>query len=444
MLDLRKAPSRKRLQALVTVIIAFFLISGSVAAAVTRNLTVTHAKQYTTKACVAAASWMELKQVGQTPPSQSSLYTEGLNYKSCNAGVDNGLDPRAWAYLLYLHTPAGRYYDHFTFTSAYAGTDAMIWQLFYYGEVAGALVNTGHHAFVLKGATVSCDPRVIGCNETISTVYVDDPWYDRSVNTPGSATCVGDDGQNYTCGKIGLSPGTAISYSMWTAYYYTPWSHQDCPTWDNKWVAVLRKASGGAPAAARSDLTVTTGKDPALAPSDLPVVGVERPAPIAPPVTVTAASASAIDLDAAFQEAKVRHGLVERDELAGALQGAHVRSVSHVRSLDDRFPDYLLATVAGKTGARGVALFLIKDDTLEFGAFVPSDAPMPKYPSVSPTEAARLVSATGVTPLSSPELVWTWSQESGSPFMPFYRVQTSEGTRFVTFGGEVIERVTAS
>jgi hypothetical protein len=176
---------------LLTALITVLVSSGLAYASVTKNLSVTHAKETDKKWCVAASAWMELKQQGVTPPSQSSLYQEGLGRKRCNVGVDSGLDPLAWAWLLYLHTPAGYYYDDYTYTSAYSGSINLAYQLWAYTEVAGALVNEGHHAMVFKGATTSCNLNLDSCwlnSPTISTVFVDDrsPKLERpiSINRP--------------------------------------------------------------------------------------------------------------------------------------------------------------------------------------------------------------------------------------------------------------------
>ena len=112
------------------------------------------------------------------PPTD--LYHEGLTFKKCHANEEGtGLDPRAWAWLLFNHTPVGFYYDHYKYTSAYAATRVMGEQLRYQAEVAGALVNAGHHAFVFVGVDTSCDIGTANCLKTtytISNVYVNDPW----------------------------------------------------------------------------------------------------------------------------------------------------------------------------------------------------------------------------------------------------------------------------
>lgn len=256
-------------------------------------ITVTHVHQSTNTYCVPASTLMQLKQIPNSiQPSQLSLYNTGRTYLGCT-GEAAGLDPRAWAWLLYLNTPAGYYYDHFKYTDAYSGTLAMLWQVNNgYPDPPGALVNRGHHAMLLDGASTSCRPNYDTCTRpTIYGVYVEDPWWaSGSGSTPGNGSpCPG-----YTpCGRINLAPRTYIAYSTWTSYYYTYWAYQDCSIWNNYWVAVLRKGSGQPSTPVRLDPSAP--KDPTQAPSDTGTMGTEVVAP-ATQTPVYSASASAQDL----------------------------------------------------------------------------------------------------------------------------------------------------
>jgi len=427
--------------ALATGLITVMTSTGVTSAAVTRNLSVTHAKETDKKWCVPASVWMELKQQGVSPPSQASLYQEGLQKKRCNVGVDSGLDPLAWAWLLYSHTPAGYLYDDFTYSSAYSGTINMANQLYERGEVAGALVNAGHHAMVFKGATTSCNLSLDSCwqsSPTVSSVYVDDPWFDWNTNTAGKDAdgCAGTGG-NYVCGKIGLAPNTMISYATWTSFYYTPWTRQNCAYWNNKWVAVLRKSTGLPSGPVQMGAT----KDPAFGPTVDPDPGVEYPTPSMSPVVSAAASAAISDLDRTFIDAKTTHGLKDRAELTDALDGGHITKTLRVRSLVTNFPDYLLANVVGRHGLRGVAMFTLADPAHpEFAGMTVSDTALGQYPLVSVADARKAVTGQGLTLAGEPELVWGWSTTTNSPYYPLWKVSTTDGkSRYVTSMGQVIE-----
>ena len=422
----------------------------------TRNLPVRHVEQQTNRWCVPAAVQMELRQQGFTPPSQRALYDEGLYLKRCNVGIDRGLDPLAWARLLYRHSGAGRsgrYYDDFLYSGPYSGTRAMIRQLYVYNEVAGALVNRGHHAFVFKGATTSCNPASSACaasSYVIQTVYVEDPWYDRSVASPGKDGdgCSGTGG-TYTCGRIGLRPNSAISYPVWAAYYYTSWGNQpyDCRYWNGRWVAVLRRSASGAPTstatAAGPTNPATRAEDGARdattagAPTELPTQGRDVRAPATSPRIVRAASARPPDLDRAFGRAAHLHGLTTRRELRAALDGGRAARSYRVRSLSPGFPDYLLATVVGRGGLRGVAMFILDGGRVTFAGMTYADRALRTYPAISARAARAAVDAAGERVTGRPELVWGWSAESRSPYYPFYRVATAAGDRFVDSHGAV-------
>jgi len=413
--------------------------TGVVSAAFTKNLLVTHAKETDKKWCVPASVWMELKQIGQSPPNQQSLYTEGLQYKRCNVGVDSGLDPLAWATLLFWHSPGGFFYDDFTYSSAYSGSIAMANQLYSYGEVAGALVNEGHHAMVFKGATTSCNLDLDSCwlgGPTISTVFVDDPWHDWNVNLPGKDAdgCAGTGG-TYQCGKIGLAPNTAIAYSTWTQFYYTRWGHQNCAYWNSKWVSVLRKANGFPTIA-----TQEGGKDPASKPTLDPDPGIEYIEPSKAAPRLNAASASISDLNRQFVKAKDIHGLSARADLADALDAGHITSTTHVRSLVTTFPDYLLANVVGRHGLLGVAMFTLQEPQHpEFAGMTVSDEALSQYPLVNVGQARKAIVDSGLNVMGQPELVWGWSDATNSPYYPLWSVSTSGGVRFVTSLGQVID-----
>jgi hypothetical protein len=82
--------------------------------------------------------------------------------------------------------------------------------------------------------------------------------------------------------------------------------------------------------------------------------------------------------------------------------------------------EYLLKQFADesgkKAGARGVALFTrSRDGTYTFGEFNGAERKLPKFPSVSPSEAMSFVRATGAVPSGTPELVWAPTDVSGTP-----------------------------
>ena len=292
---------------------------------------------------------------------------------------------------------------------------------------------------VFKGATTSCNLDLDSCwmaGPTISTVYVDDPWYNWNTNTPGKDAdgCAGTGG-TYTCGRIGLAPNTAIAYSTWTAYYYTTWGHQNCAYWDGKFVSVLRKATSGSPTSPVQGGT----KEARFAPTPDPDPGIEYPEPAGQRTTVAATSAALADLDQAFTTAKKANGLKDRAELAAALDGGHLTKTTVVRSLVTTFPDYLLANVVGRHGIRGVAMFTLEDPAHpQFAGMTYADSALTQYPLVGAADARKLVANKRLKTAGRPELVWGWSAETNSPYYPMWKVPTTNGIRYVSSTGDVV------
>ena len=414
---------------------------------VTRLFRVQHATQQTNRWCVAASVQMALRQQGLEPLAQGRLYDQGLARKRCNRNVDRGLDPASWAWLLTAHAREGRSYRDVRFTSALAGTRAMVEQLYDSREVSGALVNRGHHAVVFRGATTSCDLSDPNCRRRgyqIRTVYVDDPWYGRNTARPGPDPdgCSGTNGR-YVCGRIGLRPNAAISWEMWRRFYYTTWGNQPaaCDYWNGYWVAVLRdtrasRSASAAPVDAGSDVEANDGHGRAGA-------GEPRHAEAPEPALATAASVRPLALSRAVSTAAVAHGLDQRPEFAPVLAGARALESFRVTSLDPSFPDYLLVPLEGRNGLRGVAMFALEDGGRPtFAGMTHSDEPLARFPAVPLARARALVAATGVTVLDAGELAWAPSAESRSPYYPFVRFRTSAGLRYVDSGGFVLSRPT--
>jgi len=157
----------------------------------------------------------------------------------------------------------------------------------------------------------------------------------------------------------------------------------------------------------------------------------------AAPAQTLAASASINDIDASFTQVLRDPGFGKRPEIGDLVEGGHVTHIEHVTSLVANFPDYLLATVVGKRGARAVAMFTLEGARPAFAGLTTADTAMTKYPFVTPAEAEQVVRGSGVQAKGSPQLVWGWSAESESPYYPLYRVETTSGYRYVDQFGEI-------
>jgi hypothetical protein len=60
-------------------------------------------------------------------------------------------------------------------------------------------------------------------------------------------------------------------------------------------------------------------------------------------------------------------------------------------------------------------------------------------PPVSASDAHKAINAIGSRVTGEPSLVWGWSKATNSPYNPVWSVPTTEGTRFITSTGEVLE-----
>jgi hypothetical protein len=437
--------NRFRLMVTLLGVIALAFPTGAVA--ITRNTPVTHVQQPNDRSCVATSSYMQIKRikpstvlpaidvVNESSIDPSTMHGFGSAHKYCyknsNLPAHWGLDPLAWAWILYNWTPAGYYFDDYTYTSAYSGTAAMVYDMYTYNDDPGALVNGGHHAFVFQGADTNCNPLNEPCSLTITNVYVDDPWYHRSggAHSPGDGGC----GTTNPCGIINLAPNRMIAYATWTKYYYVKWgTNQDCAHWNGYWVSVLRKEASATP----SSPTIGGGKDPANAPTEDWTLGPTLAEPAVPSQTF-AASVAINDIDASFAKVLRDPGFQKRPEIGDLVEGGHVTHLEHVTSLVTNFPDYLLATVVGKHGARAVAMFTLEGARPAFAGLTTADTAMKKYPFMTAADADHAVRESGARPMGSAHLVWGWSAESESPYYPFYQLQTDSGYRYVDQFGQV-------
>ena len=442
---------------------AWLLLSpASAVAAVHTGLSTPEVKQPNKFTCVPTSVKMELGQLGITGPAvydgtpsspPTDLYHEGLALKLCHKNVEgSGLDPRAWAWLLYNHTPAGHYYDHYKYSSAYSATRVMGEQLYYQHEVAGALVNAGHHAFVFVGYDASCDigsPNCLKTQYTISNVYVNDPWA-ANTNVPGADTnathCIGEDGKHYTCGLIGLGGNRLITYARWTASYFTKWLHQDCANWDGSWVIVRRKPNGetGTPTGPIAGLALqakaTNDKDLSMAPSDLGVAGAEYQGLQAPPDhPIIASSASPRDLEAALAAVSKTIDNHSNPRFKDAIVGSTVTEVVKVASLDSQQPDYLLAAVGSGGRARAVALFTLDSrGGYDFGELSLVQAEGNRHLLRPASDAKSAVERAGHKASGDATLVWKFTDSTPDPFSPLFRVSVAGGTDFVTQDGAIV------
>ena len=152
------------------------------------------------------------------------------------SGIEPGLDPRGWAWLMWRHAPPGRsYHDYWSSNQALVNS-WIVSNIREANEPAGALVFRSVHAVDVVGFSSNIDPR--NGVYTLNGFFVVDPWY------PNGSSRMADGG------TLGLVPNTYITLNAWNRSYLLPYVDKPYEAvhgpnlWHKKYVAVLRTADG--------------------------------------------------------------------------------------------------------------------------------------------------------------------------------------------------------
>ena len=339
------------------------------------------------------------------------------------SGIEDGLDPRGWSWLMWRHAPPGRSYHDYWSSSQAAVNSWMVWNIREANEPAGALVFRSVHAVDVVGFSSNIDPR--NGVFTINGFFIVDPWYP---NSPGSMS----DG-----GTLGLVPNTYLSLNAWNRSYFLPYVDKPYEAvhgpnlWHKKYVAVLRTADGvqeptrgfdTMPPAYRAPGSSTAVATEAAAPADDPVFD---------ETDALGAVTSGIDLNGLAADERV--GLE-----AGPIE------VGRKVDVDSLSPDVLpYSLVEVVQGGRVVAMAMLTrtDEGLQF-AGLQATYPGNKLPAAA--EAKRAFAGKGVD-VRSLRLVWQASRDSMAPFNPFWDATDAAGRhRYLTPGGDVKNMIEAA
>jgi hypothetical protein len=374
-------------------------------------------------ACVAASALTWVNQINKVTDDSAyaagvvnSWYALGLGHNRYTYPAP-GLDPRAWAWLLWKKLQPGSYSFHdYWWTNQ--GTANLYLEAGLYSSHApvGALVAQGHHAVDVIGFSSTANPQDMP--STLNGFWIVDPMPKYNPDFHGT--------------PIGNPPGTAgyyVAVGLWNSTYFTKYVEENVPNviWKGMFVAVLR-AKDGSP-----QPTKTYDTQPAKY-SD--TVGLSA-ASLAAPAAADVAYPDAAIADAVIGGIKANN-LADESAFGSSLKGASVGRTLHVESLAADVPAYELAEVVSKGAVVAIAMAVHQADGLHFGALQPvsSDEGLP---SASALKAA----AAGVSPDATPTgLAWGWSDESTSPFNPFLIATDNGGHRsFITPGGKSITAV---
>ncbi|HEY2916418.1 MAG TPA: hypothetical protein VGI98_04300 [Candidatus Limnocylindrales bacterium] len=361
--------------------------------------------------------------------------TEDLHDRYDYTGIEAGLDPRGWAWLLWAHAPPNRGY-HDYWSADQATVDGwLVSNIRDAGEAAGAIVFRSIHAVDVVGFSSNIDPH--NGAATTNGFFVVDPWYPNATSTY-------PDG-----GKIGLAPDTYLTLATWNASYFLPYVDKPYEAvhganlWHGQFVAILRSADGtpepdavddtmpvrygaaGTNAATTGGATVggSTLADPATAED-----GAARNA-------VHATS----DVLGAVRDGIVEHGLQQAGTFA-TLDPAGLRIGRRlvVAGLGPDIQPYELAEVMQAGRVVAVAMLQLVDGGLRFAGLQSA------YAGNAMRDAAGAAAAFQRAGLSIHGLHAGWLPSSASfePFSPLWIGTDARGaTHYLTPGGTVLEQL---
>ncbi|MBI3750774.1 MAG: hypothetical protein HY263_03825 [Chloroflexi bacterium] len=340
-----------------------------------------------------------------------SRFDEGYAYNKqvYLKGRDFGLDPRAWAKLLYVHTPLRYDWNDCpaklpTWSQA-TSNKYIVAGLRVAGNTVGALVQHGEHAFDIVGYQTSEDPLIDG----VYTLYgfnVIDPCHDA-----GSYSKYG--------GTYGLDPDKYVTLSSWNANYFLTYTVQDAsdPTWHNDYVVILRSSSG--------------------APQDYPSApysDTHGGALIADYETAPDPGYPSTNLGEAVIGGLESNHLIDSNAFGLELSHPTVGASVYVSSVVAGFPSYYLTEVKERGATVALALVEVLADGLHF-AELSATEPGFHLPEVAAARAEFAARGFGAQSVS---FVWGWSAETMSPFYPAFRGTAADGSRrYLSPGGAI-------
>jgi hypothetical protein len=333
------------------------------------------------------------------------------------SGIEPGLDPRGWAWLMWRHAPPGRSYHDYWSSSQAAVNSWMVANIREANEPAGALVFRSVHAVDVVGFSSNIDPR--NGVYTLNGFFVVDPWY------PNGSSRMSDGG------TLGLVPNTYLTLSAWNRSYFLPYVDKPYEAvhgpnlWHKKYVAVLRSANGTQEPTRSFDTMPPTfsGIGPAGAAAASP-----EPIPAEEPVFETG------DVIGAVTAGIEANGLAADDRVGLAAGPIEVGRKVDVESLSPDMAPYSLVEVV--QGGRVVAMAMLTrtEEGLQFAGL---QAAYPGNELPATAEARRKLGSAGVD-VRSMRLVWRPSPDSLAPFSPFWDATDTAGRhRFLTPNGDV-------
>lgn len=335
-----------------------------------------------------------------------------------NSPYEAGLDPRAWAWLLWDKSPA-HYGYHDYWSSSQSTVDSwLMYDIRDSDPAAGAIVFRGIHAVDVIGFSSNIDPD--DGPATLTGFYIADPWYTVNPYPNGNRQITEPDG-----GTLGLSPGTWLSTSTWNSDYFLPYrdtiyegAHGNT-IWHGDYVAVLR----------------TVDDTPAPTPSSdtMPTKYSDTHNGLFATTMGTDAALSTVDSLAAVTTG-IQGAKVDATRFNIDMNYVRIGRTLHVDAMTSDVVPYDLAEVVSHGRVVAIAMLISDANGIHLAGLQTAYA---GNRFTTPSQARGLLAAHGV-PVVGVRAGWAASAASFEPFSPLFVATSPAGVQVVlTPGGDV-------
>jgi hypothetical protein len=396
--------------------------------AVHETLSVPHHQQDTDYYCGAACVQMVLGSIGAGIQAQDGIYTDERNHTNELASWYNPPDGLQW--VLNDRRPAGfgGWFALYSLATEDAISRKLCWTLHHYKVAPVAMVYGGDHWIVVRGYEASAAPAAYDdTTYTISAFDVNNPWppapsfYAPPTPPPPAPPPHGGADGCGTGGNRGVA-NEHIAYGTWQSTYAT--GNKYGSIWKDRFVAVCDP------------------DPPPQRPGEQPP-GRKRPSGETL-LTPRAAVRSAL-------EGVRRHGLRDREDWRGALEGTEPGRPALVQRLDEIDSYYFIVPLerAGEGVTAAVAVDARFGDYRQALAVPPGGSSILTAldrKTVIDMSVGRTLTLEGrqgrlvVRPEAHclyPALVWRPCLESLSPFFPFHMLTVGDHRIYVRVDGRL-------
>jgi len=382
--------------------------------------------------CVSASAVTEINYIHRDTVSADYSHTIAWNWYNqarfngtdhdkynYNNPPEAGLDPRAWAWLLWYWSPP-HYSYHDYWSSSQSSVDSwLMYDIRDSDPAAGAIVFRGIHAVDVIGFSSTIDPDAGPA--TLTGFYIADPWYTTTSYPNGNRQIAEPDG-----GTLGLLPGTWLSTSTWNASYFLPYRD---PTYENAhgntiwhgdYVAVLRTVDDAPSPSPTYDTMPTKYSDTHNGALFTPILGTDLGSSTTGPLVAITTG--------------IRSARIDATRFNVDLKDVRLGRTLHVESLSSDVAPYDLAEVISHGAVVALAMLTSDATGVHLAGLQTAYA---GNQLVTPAQARESFANNG---LSVVDVVAAWAPSAASfePFSPLYVATDPGGSEVVlTPSGQV-------